>query len=436
MKQRVYQLYRQWRYPTTEGIIERECPSLGRDGESNYSHSIWDRFQWHLTIAVIFHLSNTLLTVLAAEDRFQLWDSDQSLASAADLPQLEQTTFHVIKQWDRENDGYTFLHGIGLAWHQGRLFASFGHNKGEENTVSEEAHYRVSSDGGSTWSPISVIDSGDEPHLAVSHGVFLSRPNQLWAFHGAYFHKMERIHTRGYRFDSERNRWIPIGRILADGFWPMNQPVAMENGNWIMPGFLGGPYDGQAVFPAAVAISHGEDFSQWDLIRIPTDPKIKRMWGESALWVDGQTIHNVARYGGEATALGAVSHDFGRTWSPSSVTNLPMVAAKPAAGVLSTGQRYLIATSASDNGNLRHPLTIALSRPNEDRFSQIFVIRRTQNDPHPGESAAKLSLAYPYAIEHNGKLYVGYSNNGGRRANLNSAELAVLSVAELSQRLD
>jgi hypothetical protein len=30
-----------------------------------------------------------------------------------------------------------------------------------------------------------------------------------------------------------------------------------------------------------------------------------------------------------------------------------------------------------------------------------------------------------------GKLYVGYSNNGGRRGNLNSAELAVIPIESL-----
>ena len=49
----------------------------------------------------------------------------------------------------------------------------------------------------------------------------------------------------------------------------------------------------------------------------------------------------------------------------------------------------------------------------------------------PGESHPKASLAYPYAVEHDGKLYVAYSNGGGRGGNRNSAELAVIPVASL-----
>ena len=42
------------------------------------------------------------------------------------------------------------------------------------------------------------------------------------------------------------------------------------------------------------------------------------------------------------------------------------------------------------------------------------------------------SLSYASAVEHNGKLYIGYSDNGGRTGmNVNSAELAVIPLAAL-----
>lgn len=53
------------------------------------------------------------------------------------------------------------------------------------------------------------------------------------------------------------------------------------------------------------------------------------------------------------------------------------------------------------------------------------------------ELARQWALSYPYAIEHAGKLYVGYSNNGGGAGrvgegrelwNNNSAELAVIPI--------
>jgi hypothetical protein len=166
---------------------------------------------------------------------FPLWDDSQKLAEAKDLPVLDGVEFHVIKKWDKAADGYTFLHGVGLAWHKGKLYASIGHNKGAENTVSEEAQYRVSEDGGKTWSELRVIDAGEEKDLAISHGVFLSHGGKLWAFHGAYYNKMERIHTRAYSLDETTGQWVKHGVVLENGFWALNQPVKMSDGTGSCP---------------------------------------------------------------------------------------------------------------------------------------------------------------------------------------------------------
>ncbi len=52
-----------------------------------------------------------------------------------------------------------------------------------------------------------MIDAGEEQNLAVSHGVFLAHDGILWAFHGAYYNKMESIHTRAYTLDEESGEW-------------------------------------------------------------------------------------------------------------------------------------------------------------------------------------------------------------------------------------
>jgi len=354
-----------------------------------------------------------------------------AVPKSADVPLLKGVEFHVIKKHEPETDGYPWLHGVGLTWHKGRLYASFGHNKGAENTASEEARGRMSDDGGKTWSDVFTIDTGTEaPDLAVSHGVFLSHRGTLWAFHGAFYGRMGRIHTRAYVLDEAANKWQPKGVVVEGGFWPLNQPVKMTDGNWIMPGIQAGPFSNDKTFPAAVAISHGDDFLKWDLVGIAAPAGIK-MWGESAVIVDGPRVLNIARYGGKALALAASSEDYGRTWTQSAPANLPMTTSKPCAGMLSNGQRYLICTTTADSGGRRSPLTIAVSRPGEPLFSKVFVIRPALFPEGPGESHARAGLSYPCAIEHDGKLYVGYSNSGGRGGNHNSAELAVIPVSAL-----
>lgn len=384
----------------------------------------------------------TLLTALLlapfavrAADTSPLWDHRATLPKAAELPVLDGCVFRVIKPYEFAKDGYRFLHGVALAWHKGTLYASFGHNKGGENTDTEEARFCTSRDGGNTWSGVATIDSGDEPGIGISHGVFLSHEDRLWAFHGAYTGTMQKVHTRAYLLDEMTGKWEHKGTVVAGGFWALGEPQRMRDGNWIMSGFRAGEGN-----PAAVAISHGDDFTRWDLVVIPLAQELGEVWGESAVIVEGKRVTNIARWGKEARALAAVSEDYGGTWSPSQPSNLPMTTSKPCSGTLSTGQRFLICTTSADGGKRRSPLTIAVSKPGETQLSKVFVIRHAKFPDGPGESHPTSNLSYPCAIEHEGKLYVGYSNSGGGVGrvgtgrelwNNNSAELAVIPVEKL-----
>jgi hypothetical protein len=384
------------------------------------------------------HAANELavipLAALQEPEPVAIWSGGE-VPESAEAPVLKDVAFRVIKPYEFAKDGYRFLHGVALCFHKDKLYASFGHNKGGENTDTEEARVRVSDDGGATWGPVTTIDPGDEPGVGVSHGVFLSHGGRLWAFHGAYSGTMGNVHTRAYVLNEADGTWARKGTVVEGGFWPLQEPLKMADGNWIIAGARVG--DGN---PAAVAISRGDDVTRWDLKVIPKPAGLK-MWGESAVFLDGTRVINIARCDGkQPVALVAVSEDFGRTWGESRPSNLPMAASKPYAGTLSTGQHYLIGSTTADGGNRRHPLTIALTRPGESTFSQVFVIRHAQFPEGPGESHARASLAYPYALEHNGKLYVGYSNSGGGVGrvgegrelwNNNSAELAVIPVRNL-----
>ncbi len=368
----------------------------------------------------------------------ELWDNTRPLPRAAELPVLEGVRFSVIKPYQFAKDGYRFLHGVALCFHRGKLYASFGHNRGGENTDTEEARFCVSEDEGRTWRGVETIDPGEGP-VGVSHGAFLSHGGRLWAFMGAYTGTMQGIHTRAYLLDEASGAWQAKGTVIEGGFWPMQEPIRMDDGNWIMAGISAGVYSEKGTHPAAVAISRGEDFTKWDLVPIPPVRGLP-MWGESTVIVRGRRVTSISRYGGEARALVAESGDFGRIWTSMAPSNLPMATSKPIAGLLSTGQRYLVCSTSADGGKRRAPLTLAVSRPGEERFSKVFVIRRADFPEGPGESHGRASLSYPYAVEHEGQLYVGYSNDGGKVGrvgegrelwNNNSAELAVIPLGSL-----
>jgi len=300
----------------------------------------------------------------------------------------------------------------------------------------------VSEDAGKTWSDVRTMDAGEGP-VGVSHGSFLSHDGRLWAFMGAYTGTMQGIHTRAYQLNETSGTFEPLGTVIEGGFWPMQEPIKMDDGNWIMAGITaGGDAPAGGKNPAAVAISHGDDLRKWDLVPIPQLPGLGKVWGESTVIVEGKRITNISRYGAEARALVSTSDDFGRSWTAMRPSDLPMATSKPYAGVLSTGQRYLVCSTSADSGGRRSPLTIALSRPGEETFSKVFVIRHALFPAGPGESHERASLSYPYAIEHDGHLYVGYSNSGDKSTrvgegrelwNNNSAELSVIPLSDLSR---
>lgn len=233
--------------------------------------------------------------------------------------------------------------------------------------------------------------------------------------------------SSAYLLNETSGRWEPHGVVIGNGFWPMQEPQPMDDGNWIMAGFRVASGFGQAGNLPAVAISKGDDFTKWDLVVIAAAPNLgSNLWGESTVIVESERILNIARYGRKAIALLSVSEDHGRSWTPAAPSNLPMATSKPYAGTLSTGQPYLVCTTTADTGGARSPLTIVVGRPGESVFSKVFLIRTSVFEGTPGVSDPKADFSYPYAVEHEGKLYIGYTHKS-HAAN----ELAVIPINQL-----
>ena len=128
-------------------------------------------------------LALTALSAVAAAETMNLWNG-APVPRAAELERLEGVEFSVIKKHEPEQDGYDWLHGVALCWHKGRLWASYGTNRGKENTPTEEAHVRVSDDGGKTWGAVQVVAKGGKGQ-GFSHGALASHDGALWCFAAA-----------------------------------------------------------------------------------------------------------------------------------------------------------------------------------------------------------------------------------------------------------
>ena len=345
---------------------------------------------------------------------FELWDRSTPLPPLECIPYLERVTHLFVHRGCEE---YQFLHGAAIAHHKGVLFASWENSPRMENSSAAVLRGRRSHDGGLSWSEVEVIApeiEGDERH---SHGAFLSHGGTLWAFASRYGGLEEPrfnldagfpdLKTEAFVLNEQTDRWESQG-IVAEGIYPYDEPMRMNNGDWIMAGM-------NADTHPVVAISHGDDFTKWDTVEIPA-PKRFFFTGLPAIHVGETTVIPEGREVVAAirpqkspwapVVLVSVSKDFGRSWADVRESNFPANIGKVYSRTLSTSQRCLIA----NRGEYRNTLVIAVTRPREKSFSKIWKIRHGPSAQARYPARGKGSQwSYPYAIEHDGKLYVVYS---------------------------
>ena len=351
---------------------------------------------------------------------YNAWDSNMPLPKIAELKQIK-AKYTTVKPFEPEKDGYIFLHGVALANYKSKLFCAWAHNKVLENSDDEEVNYAISNDGGVTWSQYIEGDLSPQKGTAVSHGVFLVHQEKLWFFAPQFKGDLNRekamMRMCAYVFDEAEEKFCPLGTVLDERFWPMCEPILMDDGNYIIPGIYVGSGYYDTDNGAAVAISHQDDLLHWDMVKLPIADDVQ-VWGECCIVAEGSHLRLYCReHSRKLVALYSESSDFGRTWTTLGASNLPMIDSKPYSGTLSDGRHYLISSCAQDI-TARNPLTIALTRPGEADFSTIYTV-----------DSGKI-LSYPYAIEIDRKLYIAYSSSTEGR-NRNSAVLAIVDIEDL-----
>ncbi|KAF9894157.1 hypothetical protein FE257_009130 [Aspergillus nanangensis] len=111
----------------------------------------------------------------------------------------------------------------------------------------------------------------------------------------------------------------------------------------------------------------------------------------------------------------------GRGWYPDTLkqygnpiyqTNIPDGRTKQYLGVLANnGDRYLISNPRSDPDRDRQPLTIAMSRGDDQRYTTIGVLRTNASDSTALGEHKNHGFSYPTAVQVGDKLLVAYSEN-------------------------
>ena len=330
---------------------------------------------------------------------FQLWSGSGIPGNVEDVPFVEGIEHRTIL--DARGHDFKFLHGAAIINFKGTFYANWANSPLNENHPNETLQGRHTKDPLGKWSPVEIIAPGYEGLDRHSHGVYLEHNGELWTFParfgvGAEGERFTGLGAEAFVLNEKTGTWENRGRVM-DNCWPYDEPIKMDNGNYITGGQ---DKDGLPV----VAISHGDNLLKWDTVLIPYSEELRPKFGETTVWAEGENVLAVIR-GGAGEAWVSTSKDCGKTWERAMPSNLPMVRSKAYLGKLSTGQLYLVS-----NLKNRDTLVISVGKPGKMTLSSMWRIRHGKSVPPRFEGKAKgKQWSYPYAHEHDGKLYVVYS---------------------------
>lgn len=342
--------------------------------------------------------------------------------------------YHRIFDTVQETGAHHFLHGVAVEQWQGRLAACFAFNGKEENTVTEQLYVTWSADNGKSWTKAEPI--APPAFHANSHSVFLAKEDALWCFGPHFMGLGERTYTKKDRWtlhfvELQMEAWSWNGEgwqshgIVADDFWPLGEPTRMDNGCWLIAGC-------DTHWMGAVAISHGDDLMHWDIVKPDTDEEVLT---EAGAWVNGNEVMMVLRNqslltDGKYYAHVARSTDYGKTFTPCEITNLPISTTKPFCGYLADGRPYLIFNESIDGDPTgRSRLLMGIGQKGTFTIDHMVVV----DEGYRGIECERMRLSYPYAKQIGSNLYVAYSYESapGTGHNHNDAMLAIIDVNSL-----
>lgn len=337
---------------------------------------------------------------------FALWDESLPFPSRESLAFPAGATDVMVHRTGA--DGYNFLHDSAIVNHQENLVAAWYNCPRGEMVGESLIRGRRSQDGGRTWSGVETI-AGDDKKQGVLYVpvAFLSHDGTLYAFVTNMKGGPDLVqHCEAFVLDEKTDTWVSRG-FIAGPFLPNCAPQRLADGNFIMAGRMA-EQPGQKPTIPAVAISRGEDFTQpWTLVRLlPTgtlDNGQHLPCPETTVLVEGKELTGLVRRE-RANSLVFFSHDNGRTWSAPYEHNFPMEASKIYAGLLSTGQRYVLCNIPTSRR--RELLVIAVSRPGEKTFVKMWKVR----DGHDPILKSGPEWSYPCAVEADGNLHVVYTS--------------------------
>ena len=348
---------------------------------------------------------------------YNLWNTNSDFPTfkeMKDINGIEHIDVHTAIK-----DEYQFLLGAAIIKHNNIFRSSWANSFRKENDNNTILSEKCSYDNGRTWTDYKKISRTDK-EFGRSHGVYFEHKEKLYAFcPKAKYNKVDSypdLKMEAYVLN-EHGEWEYLDIVLDADFWPMCEPLTLDDGTFLMAGLKTDDVQ------AAVALCDGKDITKWEIKVLPNAQGFE-YWGETTVLKHKDKLIAIVRGGKDLNcALISESYDNGQTWSDLEKSNFVISQSKMYAVTLSTGESYLVFSSKDET--YRDTLCIAVGN---DSFDRIYVIR------HGFDELPRFFLAnewcYPYAYEdeENKKLYVVYAKNK------EDCELAIIPIESISNR--
>jgi len=352
-----------------------------------------------------------------AQENFgpDLWSPSVPYPKSTEIFFPEGVEHFVVQDCNQDPD-YRFLHETAVGFLDNELILAWYNNIQKELEGKTFQRAKRSSDFGQTWTePEIIIDKDNDLGLMYVGMQFLTLDGTLYLFtnleHGAEYP----VDCILMSWDSNSKNWKIVGPV-AERFLAMQQPMLMDNGNFIMSGSYAPEADKKFASTPMVCISQGKEITKpWKQVRLDPENEVN-LFAETGIVVDNQNILAVTRRENSPYPNFYESNDYGETWRKIENRTFPAVASKFAAGRLSNGYRYIVynlpqfnrtADGKIDDASLqwyqRDTLVMAIAKPGEYAFSKLWKIS------NPDGATGLTTSHYPCLVEHDGWVYISYT---------------------------
>ena len=288
-----------------------------------------------------------------------------------------------------------------LLHHDGKFWCMWSAGPEVEDYPTQHVRYATSDDGLHWNAPKNLSGMPAEGRAFIARDFWL-RDGELLGLAASYkghgaFGVDKDLQLVAYVWNKDNGTWFERGVLYQDAINNFS-PQKISTGEWMMT-------RRDARFNVTMLFGGMKSLSDWRAIPVVDRLKAVRTSkfspDEPVCWEqpDGTLIAAIRDNGGSGMLYRTVSHDHGATWSEAVITNYPNATSKLFTLETSRGYRVLVSNANPRIGRREMHLAVSDDGVTFTRLMRLDI-------PSPKAT----TFQYPHVIEHDGNLFIAFSN--------------------------